>query len=70
MPVNLAKVDVHSRRIEVIDDALRSAENFGDRKTWLDLGEGRQLLHVTELNALRDKEEAIIRDAVRGVESK
>jgi hypothetical protein len=67
MSINLASaVEQHYLDIEKIDEALREAENFGDRKIWFELNGTRQLLHVTELDAMRQKEEQAIKDILAG----
>jgi hypothetical protein len=67
MSINIASaVEQHYVDIEIIDEALREAENFGDRKTWVELNGTRKLLHVTELNVLREKEVEAIKNIVAG----
>jgi hypothetical protein len=67
MSINIAvAVEQHYLDIEKIDEALREAENFGDRKIWFELNGNRQLLHVTELDAMRQKEEQAIKAILAG----
>jgi hypothetical protein len=67
MSINIAvAVEQHYLDIEKIDEALREAENFGDRKIWFELKGTRQLLHVTELDAMRVKEEEAIKAILAG----
>jgi hypothetical protein len=66
MSLNIAKIQEHEMTIERIDEAIRKAENFGDRKAWLTVEGKETLLNVTELNAMRDKETKTIKEIVAG----
>lgn len=67
MSINIASaVEQHYLDIEKIDEALKEAENFADRKIWFELNGTKELLHVTELEARRDKETEAIKAIIAG----
>jgi hypothetical protein len=67
MSINLAiAVEQHYLDIEKIDEAIKSADNFGDRKAELELNGTKKLVHVTELEAMRQKEVEAIKAIMAG----
>lgn len=60
---NLAKMEKHSAKIEEIDRALHSTQNFLDQKVFFETEEGRRLVTIPELEALREAEVEKIRQA-------
>jgi hypothetical protein len=60
--VTVNKIMAHQRRIDEIDKAIKSADNFWDRKAYLVSEDGsKTLLTRAELLTLREKEEAAIK---------
>ncbi len=61
---NMVKMEKCYARIEEIDAAIRTTKHFLDKKTYINTEQGgRELMTLSQLEELRDKETAKLREA-------